>query len=204
MEAASHLLPLVKPLLECLIGTLKLDPNVLRDSTLQRLELVHMEACLHVSATTWSTCFRELRALANGKLAKLNPVELNELYDELWVVGKLLISPDCLGLDTLEDAHTPWVRPVRVANDPWCTTFDEQTSGTKAPPLPPPPPPPLCALCLYDPIFNPFPPPSLPRLASEIFEIDRTPPNTLPFLRKFSGFLGRGYRSRCFAHWANT
>ena len=96
---------------------------------------MHMEAYLHVSAAMWSTCFRELRALANGKLAKLNPVELNELYDQLWVVGSLLISPGCL--DILEDAHNPWVRPVRLADDPWYTTFDEQIPGTKyAPPYP--------------------------------------------------------------------
>jgi hypothetical protein len=106
LECAAQLLPLVKPLLEYLIGTLKLDPNVLRDSTLQRLELIHMEAYLHVAATMWTTSFKELRALTNGSIAKLNPVELNGLYDELWKVGTLLRGPDPLRI--LEDARRPW------------------------------------------------------------------------------------------------
>ena len=44
LEAAESLHQLVLPLLMRLVKTLRLDPNVLRDSTLQRLELLHMEA----------------------------------------------------------------------------------------------------------------------------------------------------------------
>ena len=119
----------MKPLLEYLIGTLKLDPNVLRDSTLQRLELIHMEGYLHVGAVMWTTCFRELRALTNGKIARLNPIELNMLHGELWRVGTMLQGPGPLHI--LQDDHRSWVRPERVAEDAWYENFDADIAGKK-------------------------------------------------------------------------
>jgi hypothetical protein len=40
--------------------------------------MVHMEAFMHVSAATWTTCFNELRALTNQTTTGLTPVELSE------------------------------------------------------------------------------------------------------------------------------
>ena len=114
---------LVKPMLEYLVETLKLDANVLRDSTLQRLELIHMEAFMHVSATMWTTCSRELRALTNGTITGLNPVELSEIYEELFKVGTLLQGENPLRI--LDQDHRPWERPERVRDHTWYETFDE-------------------------------------------------------------------------------
>jgi hypothetical protein len=73
LEAAEALCQLVLPLLMHLVKILRLDANVLRDSTLQRLELLHMGAYLHASATTWIVCFEELRRLTNSKKVELMP-----------------------------------------------------------------------------------------------------------------------------------
>jgi hypothetical protein len=52
--------------------------------------------------------FRELRALTNDKKMALNPLELNNLYEDLWAVGDLLLSDACL--DLLEDDYRPWAK----------------------------------------------------------------------------------------------
>ena len=98
LEAAEALYQLVLPLLMYLVKTLRLDANVLRDSTLQRLELLHMEAYLHVSATTWIVCFEELRRLTNSKKVEIIPPELNRVYDRLCDVGTLLQGPNALDI----------------------------------------------------------------------------------------------------------
>ena len=98
LEAAESLYQLVLPLLMYLVKTLRLDPNVLRDSTLQRLELLHMEAYLHVSATMWIVCFEELRRLTNSKKVEITPPELNRVYDRLHDVGTLLQGPNALDI----------------------------------------------------------------------------------------------------------
>jgi hypothetical protein len=88
------------------IETLLLEPNVLRDSILVRLEMVQFEAYLHVNAIMWRQVFRELRALTNDKTIALNPLELNDLYEELWNVGSLLQTDSCL--DIFDDNYRPW------------------------------------------------------------------------------------------------
>jgi hypothetical protein len=123
---------MVQHVLEHLVGTLKLDANVLRDSTLQRLELRHMGAYLHVSAITWETTFVELRALTNGKIIGLTPVELNVLYEQLWVVGTMLRGPNPLTI--LSQDHRPWERPDRVRGQKWHQTFDGEINMKKVPP----------------------------------------------------------------------
>ena len=90
------------------IQTLVLDPNVLRDSILVRMEIVQFEAYLHVNAIMWRQMFRELRALTNDKSMGLNPLELNDLYEELWNVGTLLQGDGWRAI--LDDAYRPWPR----------------------------------------------------------------------------------------------
>ena len=58
LEVSEKILPLCNPLLEYLVGTLVLDPNVLRDSALQRLELNHLQACVHACAILWVTAYQ--------------------------------------------------------------------------------------------------------------------------------------------------
>ncbi len=52
--------PLFEAILRYTIETLVLDPNVLRDSILARMEIVQFEAYLHVNAIMWRQVFREL------------------------------------------------------------------------------------------------------------------------------------------------
>jgi hypothetical protein len=87
------------------IETLLLEPNVLRDSILVCLEMVQFEAYLHVNAIMWRQVFRELKALTNDKTIALNPLELNDLYEELWNVGSLLQTDSCL--DIFDDNYRP-------------------------------------------------------------------------------------------------
>jgi hypothetical protein len=129
LEASEMLFALVKPMLEYLVETLKLDANVLRDSTLQRLELIHMEAFMHVSAATWTTCFKELRALTNRTITGLTPVELSEIYEELFKVGTLLQGENPLRI--LEQDHRPWERPERARGHTWHEAFDEGIDAKK-------------------------------------------------------------------------
>ncbi len=59
--------PLFDAILRYIIETLVLEPNLLRDSILVRMEIVQFEAHLHVNAIMWRQVFRELRALTNDK-----------------------------------------------------------------------------------------------------------------------------------------
>ena len=77
VEASAAIYPLMQPLLSYVIYTLRQDPNILRDSILMRLEIVHFQAYLHVCAVMWRTVYRELRALTNDNGLELNPLELN-------------------------------------------------------------------------------------------------------------------------------
>ncbi len=94
--------------------TLLLDPNVLRDSILVRLEMVQFEAYLHVNALMWRLIYRELRALTNDLTMGLSPLEINDLYDHLWNVGVLLKGEDSLNI--IEDGWRPWPR-VRAESE---------------------------------------------------------------------------------------
>jgi hypothetical protein len=134
LEAPAALCSMVQCVLECLVGTLKLDANVLRDSSLQRLELRHVEACLHVSAIMWETTFVELRALTNGEIIGLTPVELDVLHEQLWVVGTMLRGPNLLQI--LSQDHRPWERPDRARGQKWYQAFDDEINMKKVPPPP--------------------------------------------------------------------
>jgi hypothetical protein len=57
---------------------------------------VQFEAFIHVNAVMWRIMYRELRALANDKTLGVTPMDLNDLYEEVWNVGSLLMREDCL------------------------------------------------------------------------------------------------------------
>ncbi len=42
----------------------------------------------------WRVMYRELRALTNDRKMALNPMDLNDLYEEAWSVGALLQTDD--------------------------------------------------------------------------------------------------------------
>ena len=114
LEVASKILPLLRPLTEYLISTLVLDPNILRDSTLQRLELHHFEAGgVHASAIMRAVAFSELRSLTNLKTMHMNPFQVHKLYDKLWAMADLLKGPHALTV--LDDNYRPWEK-VRTDN----------------------------------------------------------------------------------------
>ncbi len=101
--------------------TLVLDANILRDATLQKMELHHFEAYIHASAIAWTVAFNELRTLANIKMREhgqgvgttkhghVNPMEINEMYEGLWEMGTLLQTPNALKV--LDNEYKPWKRP---------------------------------------------------------------------------------------------
>ena len=93
---SEKLFPLIKPVCLCTVDTLVLDPNVLRDSVLMRLEIYDFEAYIHTNSVLWVVCYQELRSLTNARAIELNPYELCRVYGNLWVVGTLLKTPDAL------------------------------------------------------------------------------------------------------------
>lgn len=108
LEVSEKILPLVPALLEYLVDQLILDANILRDSTLQRLELHHFEAFIHVNGAMWATGFEELRFLTNANVVHLNPMECHTLYESLWELGFKVQQPNAL--DILEDDYRPLPR----------------------------------------------------------------------------------------------
>jgi hypothetical protein len=79
-EVSEAIYPLLEPITKYLVETLQLDPNILRDSTLQRVELRHFQAYVYVMATMWVVAFGELRRLTNSPMVDLNSLELRDLY----------------------------------------------------------------------------------------------------------------------------
>ena len=73
-EVAMKILPLLDPLNEYLVTCLLLDNNILRDSALQRMELMHFRAYVHVLAIGCMCAFNELRALTNATVVDSNPM----------------------------------------------------------------------------------------------------------------------------------
>ena len=61
---------------------------------------------VHVNAIMWRMVYRELRALTNDGGMNLNPLELNEVYEQLWNVGTLLRRDDVLQI--LDKNFRPW------------------------------------------------------------------------------------------------
>ena len=84
-------------------------------STLQRIELMHFTAFVHVSAIMWHCAFAELRALTNGDCVELNPMELNELYDSLGDMATTLQGPNPLTI--LDDGWRPWPKVKQGRED---------------------------------------------------------------------------------------
>ena len=101
--------------------TLVLEANILRDATLQKMELHHFEAYIHASAIAWTVAFNELRTVTNitiqehgqgagaTKHAHVNPMEINEMYEGLWGMGTLLQTSNALKV--LDNEYKPWNRP---------------------------------------------------------------------------------------------
>ena len=89
------------------IDMLVLDANILRDSILIRMEIIQYECYVHVNAIMWRVVYRELRALTNDGAMALTPMELNDIYEELWNVGTLLQN-DGEVLSIMEDDFRPW------------------------------------------------------------------------------------------------
>jgi hypothetical protein len=106
LEAAYEIFPLLQPLLDYEVKALLDDPNVLRDSILIQLETLHFEAYCHVCALLWRVIFMELRALTNSKGLEIDPLTLNCVYEDLYDVGLLMQTPQCLAL--LEPNFRPW------------------------------------------------------------------------------------------------
>jgi hypothetical protein len=69
---------------------------------------VQFEAFLHVNAVLWRVVYRELRVLTNDKKLALNPMDLNDLYEEVWNVEALLQTEESLTI--MEDGVRPWPR----------------------------------------------------------------------------------------------
>ena len=110
-EASWNLYNLLGPIMEYTIECLQLGPNILRDSILTRIQDQRFEAYVHANALLWKVVFHELRALTNTtKLSdaglNVNPMEINDLMDHLWIVGVLLQTHDAL--DVLRPDFRPW------------------------------------------------------------------------------------------------
>ena len=116
-EASWKFFNLVQPINLYCIQTLILDPNILRDSTLTRIEQIRFQAYIHTNAILWKICFQELRALTNTKQMNdvglgVNPMELGDIYEHVWNLGVVLQSQECL--QVLQASYRPWPK-VRVA-----------------------------------------------------------------------------------------
>ena len=110
-EASWKFFNLVQPINLYCIQTLILNPNILRDSTLTRIEQIRFQAYIHTNAILWKICFQELRALTNTKQMNVvglgvNPMELGDIYDHVWNLGVVLQSQGCL--QVLQASYRPW------------------------------------------------------------------------------------------------
>ena len=70
------------------------------------MEIVHYECYVHVNAIMWRVLYRELRAITNDSSLHLNPLEINDVYEEVWNVGVLLRSEEALSILDLD--YRPW------------------------------------------------------------------------------------------------
>ena len=86
-EASWKFLNLVQPINLYTIETLILDPNILRDSVLTRIEQIRFQAYIHVNAIMWKVCFQELRALTNTKKSHLQNLLLGQFQNKERVLG---------------------------------------------------------------------------------------------------------------------
>ncbi len=98
LEAAYEIYPLLPALLDYEVKSLLDDPNILRDFILIQLETLHFEAYCHVCALLWRVIFMELRGLTNSKGLEIDPLTLNEVYENLYDVALLLQTEKALAL----------------------------------------------------------------------------------------------------------
>jgi len=103
-------------LLKYLVDSLVLDPNILRDPTLQRLGLYHFQAAVHASAILWETGFSEMRSLTNLNTMDMNPLEGHYMYEKMWDMAALLQGPNALTV--LNDTYRPWPKVVPLPSPP--------------------------------------------------------------------------------------
>jgi hypothetical protein len=96
LETAYEIFPLLQPLLDYEVKSLLDDPNVLRDSILIQLETLHFEAYVHICALMWRVIFKELRGLTNSKGLEIGPLDLNIIYEQLYDLGNLLQTDECM------------------------------------------------------------------------------------------------------------
>jgi hypothetical protein len=64
------------------------------------MELMHFECYIHVNAIMWRLVYRELLVVTNDRKLNINPLQLNDLYDNLWDVVEQLQQET--SLDILE------------------------------------------------------------------------------------------------------
>lgn len=129
LEVSAKVFPLLGPMTEYLVDSIVLGPNILRDSTLQRMECTYFEGYVHVCAIMWTTVFCELRYLMNSKKVFLNPMEVSDPYDHLWKLAEKMQGPEAL--DLLEDAHQPWPR-VQPSNTDLSDWYEKRTASKNA------------------------------------------------------------------------
>jgi hypothetical protein len=70
------------------------------------MEMAPFECYVHVNALLWRVVYRELRALTNDATINLNPMDLNNVYEDLWNVGTLLQTDEALSM--FQDDYRPW------------------------------------------------------------------------------------------------
>ena len=78
---------------------------------------MHFECYIHVNAIMWRLVYRELRAVTNDRKLNINPLLLNDLYDNLWDVAEQLQQET--SLDILEPGWRPWPRVLEGTEESW-------------------------------------------------------------------------------------
>jgi hypothetical protein len=79
------------------------------------MEMLPYECFIHANAIMWRVVYRELRALTNDASINLNPMEINDVYEEVWNVGVLLQSENSLSLLDLD--YRPWPKIKADTNE---------------------------------------------------------------------------------------
>jgi hypothetical protein len=102
----------------------------------------------------WRVVYRELRALTNDSDMNLDPMELNNIYEDVWNVGTLLQSNECLTI--LDDDFRPWPKlETCKGGEAVAKQFynvhdrNKQVITTPLPPFPNPYPNPYLLLTIY-------------------------------------------------------
>jgi len=106
LEASYNIFPLMEPLIDYTVRTLLDKQNILRDSVLMQAECLHFEAYVHINTIMWRVVFKELRGLTNSKGLELNPLELNNLYEDLYDLGIMLQGETSLRV--FDSGFRPW------------------------------------------------------------------------------------------------